>query len=118
MRNTITTTSCLIILLGAVHLSFALQGQMDEQLLWFIGTGAAIIFAGLLNLVAVGNGSSRFAYTVAVGVNLTMVGLFSISLSILNQPQVYVAIAIFLITTISFVRGLHQMSKKVTHEND
>ncbi len=79
---------------------------MNTGTLWFVGSGMAIIFAGLLNLIAIDRGGSKFTKVVAVIVNAFNCIMFCFALPILNQPQVYVGITIFLITTIAFISSL------------
>ncbi|MFN2438926.1 MAG: hypothetical protein ABR503_06975, partial [Chitinophagaceae bacterium] len=74
--------------------------------LWFVGAGMAIIFAGLLNLVAIDRGDSKFTKAIAVIVNAFNCTMFCFALPILNEPQVYVGIIIFLITTVAFLLNL------------
>ena len=76
---------------------------MNTDALWFVGAGMAIIFAGLLNLVAIDRGGSKFTKAIAVFAN-TFNGIgFCFALPILNQPQVYAGIIIFFITTVAFI---------------
>ena len=82
--------SCLIILLGLMHLGFAFPLQLNTYTLWFVGSGMAIIFAGLLNLVGVENGGTRFTKIVATFTNAAVSAMFAFALVILNQPHVYV----------------------------
>jgi hypothetical protein len=60
----------------------------------------AILFGGLLNLVAIDRGGSKFSKS--VGVFTSVCVLFCFALPILNEPQVYVGIIIFLIPAIAF----------------
>jgi hypothetical protein len=76
---------------------------MNTETLWFVGAGMAIIFSGLLNLVAIDRGGSKFTKAIAVIVNAFNCAMFCFALPILNQPQVYVGITIFLITSIAFL---------------
>jgi hypothetical protein len=108
VHNIIRITSCIIILLGIVHIGFAFPIQMNEYTLWFVGSGMAIIFSGLLNFVALNRGGSNFTKLIAVTVNILNCALFFLALSILNQPQVYVGILIFLITSIAFAIDLQK----------
>jgi hypothetical protein len=71
-----------------------------------VGAGMAIIFSGLLNLVAIDRGGSRFTKLVAVIVNVLNFTMFCFALPILNEPQVYVGITVFLITTVAFIFDL------------
>jgi hypothetical protein len=86
-----------------VHLSFAFPLHMNTDTLWFVGAGMAIIFAGLLNLVAIDRGGSRFTKAIAVITNAFNCIMFCFALPILNEPQVYVGITIFLLTTAAFI---------------
>lgn len=69
----------------------------------------AVIFAGLLNFVAVDRGGSAFTKVVAIITNAPNCVMFCLALPILNEPQVYVGVGVFLITTIAFfVDFLHR----------
>ncbi len=92
MHRIIKAVSYIIILLGIVHISFAFPLRMNTDTLWFVGAGMAIIFTGLLNLVAIDRGGSKFTKTIAVLVNAFNCTLFCFALPILNEPQVYVGI--------------------------
>jgi len=63
----------------------------------------SIIFAGLLNLVAIDRGGSKFTKVVAVITNTLNCTMFCFALPILNEPQVYGGITVFLITTVAFI---------------
>lgn len=102
MHKLIKIVSYVIILLGLVHISFAFPLYQNTDTLWFVGAGMAIIFAGLLNLVALDRGGSKFTKTIALIINALNCSLFCFALSILNEPQVYVGITIFAITTGAF----------------
>jgi protein-S-isoprenylcysteine O-methyltransferase Ste14 len=108
--NFIKIVSCIIILLGIVHISFASPLQLNTDTLWFVGAGTAIIFAGLLNLVAIDRGGSKFTIAVAAITNTFNCAMFCFALPILNEPQVYVGIAIFLIAAIAFLIQLRRQS--------
>ena len=79
---------------------------MNEGTLWFIGSGIAVIFAGLLNYVAIERGGTRFSKSIALLVNTISCGLFFLALPILGEPQVYIGIVVFAITTIAFLVSL------------
>ncbi|RYZ21937.1 MAG: hypothetical protein EOO16_11115 [Chitinophagaceae bacterium] len=103
--------SFLIILLGLVHVLFAFPLYANTDTLWFVGAGLAIIFAGLLNFVALDRDGSRFTMWVAAVVNSTMCALFCYAINILNEPQVYVGVAVFLIAAVAFVSQLLQKKR-------
>ncbi len=103
MHSLIKIVSYIIILLGMVHISFAFPLHMNTDTLWFVGAGMAIIFAGLLNLVAIDRGGSKFTKAIAVITNALNCTMFCFALPILNEPQVYAGIIIFLLTTAAFI---------------
>lgn len=103
MHSLIKIVSYIIILLGVVHISFAFPLHMNTDTLWFVGAGMAIIFAGLLNLVALDRGGSKFTKAIAIIVNAFNCAMFCFALPILNEPQVYAGIAMFAITTFAFI---------------
>ncbi|MBS3921717.1 MAG: hypothetical protein KGZ37_01040 [Nitrosarchaeum sp.] len=76
---------------------------MNTDTLWFVGAGMSIIFAGLLNLVAIDRGGSKFTKGIAILVNALNCAMFCFALPILNEPQVYAGITIFLITIVAFL---------------
>ena len=92
-----------IILLGVVHIAFAFPLYMNVDTLWFVGSGMAIIFAGLINLIAVDRGGSKFTKAIGVFTNTFNGTLFCFALQILNEPQVYAGIIIFLLATLAFI---------------
>lgn len=92
----------MITLLGVVHITFAFPIRLNTDTLWFIGSGVAIILAGLLNLVVIYRGGSAFTHTVALICNALMCGLFCFALLVLNEPQVYFGVIIFLLVSIAF----------------
>jgi len=103
VHSLIKIVSYIIILLGIVHISFAFPLHMNTDTLWFVGAGMSIIFAGLLNLVAIDRGGSKFTKGIAILVNALNCAMFCFALPILNEPQVYAGITIFLITIVAFL---------------
>lgn len=112
MHKITRITAVAIILLGILHISFAFPLQKNTDTLWFTGAGMAIIFAGLLNLVAIDRGGSVFTKTIALLANALMCLLFFFALPILNEPQIYFGIIIFFIPTIIFAIDLLKRNNK------
>src|SRR6188474_2677431 len=102
MKTIIKVISAVLILFGLFHISRCFPFHMNTDDLWFIGTGIAIIFAGLLNLLAIDRGGSKFTKIVAVTVNAFNFAMSCFALQMLDNAQVYVGITIFAITTICF----------------
>ena len=78
-----------------MHISFDFPLYMNTDTLWFVGAGMAIIFSGLLNLVAIDRGGSRFTKWIAIITNAINCAMFCFALPIQKEPQVYVDIPIF-----------------------
>ena len=90
-----TILSYTIILLGAIHILFVYPiEEFNTDTLWFIGTGAAIIFAGLINLIAI-KFPEKFIRNICILTNFIMMFLFLISLYALQEPQVFVGVILF-----------------------
>jgi hypothetical protein len=104
--------SVVIVLLGIVHISFAFPIYLNTDTLWFVGAGFAIIFSGLINLIAIENGGTKFSLWIAFLCNAFNCALFCIALTILNEPQVYFGIIIFLLAAISFLVEVLRLYKK------
>ena len=87
---------------------------MNTSTLWFVGAGMSIIFSGLLNLVTIDRGGSKFTKWIAAITNAINGAMFCFALPILKEPQVYAGITIFLITTVAFIVELtkHQSIKQ------
>jgi hypothetical protein len=60
----------------------------------------------IIELVAVDRGGSKFTKAIAVITKAFNCAMFFFALPILNEPQVYLGIAIFLISTVAFIFDL------------
>ena len=61
--------------------------------MWFVGSGMAIIFAGLLNIVLLrGAGKDPVTRWVVFGANLVLVLGFAVALLVLREPQVFIGL--------------------------
>lgn len=90
-----TILSYIIILLGIIHILFVFPiEQFNTDTLWFIGTGAAIIFAGFINIIAIKK-PGNLVRNICILTNASMTFLFLISLFALKEPQVFVGVILF-----------------------
>lgn len=97
------------ILLGLIHTYFAFFCHYEgEEKLWFLGGGFAVIFAGLLNLIAIERGASKFAITIALMVNGIMTAMFIYAIPLLGGTQLYAGITLFASATILTLLYLKQ----------
>lgn len=95
IEKTHSVFSYVIILLGIVHIFFVFPIEnFDTGTLYFIGSGIAIIFAGLINLISI-KSSAKLILGIAIATNFIMMFLFSITLFALKEPQVYFGILLF-----------------------
>lgn len=93
--KTHTILSYIIILLGTIHIIFVFPiVQFNTDTLWFIGTGMAIIFAGLINLIAI-KFPEKFISNICMLTNFIMMFLFLISLFTIQEPQVFGGVVLF-----------------------
>jgi hypothetical protein len=106
MRRLAWTLSFLAVALGAAHLSFT-PGNYPHPtmgMLWFIGTGLALIFAGLLNVFALrAAAGDQIVRWLTVAVNLTCAVGFGLSWLLLQGPQVIVGAGLFGALTVASV---------------
>lgn len=89
--------ACIIILLGLIHISLAFPVvKLDQSVLWFIGTSCMLMFSGFLNLAVV-----QYCAKSLIGYlsNIVCLGLFVLSLWVMNEPQVFIGIALFFVAT-------------------
>lgn len=64
--------------------------------MWFLGTGFAIILAGFLNVVVIGEaGKDKLIRILSLITNVSFALLFGVALFQLAQPQVFVGPALF-----------------------
>ena len=93
--KTHTILSYIIILLGIIHILFVFPiAEFNTDALWLIGTGAAIIFAGFINIIAIKK-SGNLVRNICILTNASMTFLFLISLFALKEPQVFVGVILF-----------------------
>ena len=96
-----------------VHISFAFPLHMNTDTLWFVGAGMAIIFSGLLNLVAIDRGGSKFTKAIAIVTNAFNFTMLCCALPILGEPQIYFGILIFMIATIVFIIDITRNAARI-----
>jgi hypothetical protein len=90
----------LILLLGLAHTAITLYCRhLDEDGLWFFGSGIAIILAGLFNLLFYYS-PTRLIGNFTLIVNLMVTLLFCFALNVIADGQVYFGIVLFAFSTI------------------
>lgn len=87
----------IIILLGLVHIGFTFPiGVFETDDLWFLGSGVAIILSGLLNIIAVINCGQRWLRNLTLASNIIMLVLFLFARQVIQGPQIYIAMYLYL----------------------
>jgi hypothetical protein len=106
MKRLQLTITILIILLGIVHITFAFPiDELTEGTLWFIGSGVALVLSGLINWIASEGGVSKRTKWITLLCNILMCGLFILAIPVVQGPQVYMGIGLFLAaSTLSMLR--------------
>lgn len=82
------------LVLGLVHTGLALTAPFSQEVLWFAGSGLAIIFAALNNLFRPSIGSVMARASLAFQ-NLLLTAFFAAAWLVLPQPQVVIGGAVF-----------------------
>jgi hypothetical protein len=93
----------LMVALGSVHILFTFHDYDEFSLraLWFASAGVAIILAGFLNIVLMRDvGKDKVVWSLALLTNVIFAVMFSLTLILMRQPQVFVGIALFVAATI------------------
>lgn len=93
----------LIIALGSLHILFTFHDYDEFSLraLWFASAGVAIILAGFLNIVLLRDvGRDKVVRLLVVLTNIIFAVMFSVALYLMQQPQVFVGIALFAFATV------------------
>jgi hypothetical protein len=113
LRRSRRVLAVLIMLLGLFHISFAFPViTFNAGVLWFIGFGFMLIFSGFLNLAVVQYcAKSLIGYLTLIS-NVICLGLFILTLWIVQQPQVYVGIGLFFVATAILVVALILMETR------
>jgi len=93
----------LMIALGLLHILFTFHDYDEFSLraVWFASAGVAIILAGFLNVIWLRDlGEDKVIWLLCLLPNIIFTVMFSAVLSLMNQPQVFLGIALFAIATI------------------
>jgi hypothetical protein len=89
-----------ILLLALAHTFIAVYCRyLDEDGLWFLGSGIAILLAGLFNLLLYFS-STRLIAGFVLAVNIIITLLFALALNIIPQGQVYLGLILFVTAAI------------------
>ena len=93
-----------MIALGLLHVSvtFVDYDTFSLRALWFAGAGVAIILAGFLNVVLLRDaGKDRVVRLLSVLANIIFAAMFAAALTLMQQPQVFVGLALFIIAAVT-----------------
>lgn len=101
----------IIVFLGLIHLLFTCSLKTPDDL-WFVGAGIAVILSGILNFVSVINCQQRWLNYLTLAVNIIMLGLFLLACKILQEPQTYAGIFLYLVAATLSIRQLVKGFKK------
>ncbi len=95
--------ACLMIVLGIAHqLVAVLGGKFNLNVLWFVGSGFAILFAGFLNVAFLRiEPKDALVRALCVITNLSVAILFAVAyFTVLDEPQVFFGSLLFALATV------------------
>lgn len=107
MKTAHSVASILIVLLGCVHISFTFFNYhgLSYEAVWFLGTGVAIVLAGLVNIAMLRDGGGdTVIWTMALITNLFFLLGFAAASYMMREPRVFVGAILFAIATIQTFR--------------
>ena len=94
----------LIIALGVLHIfvTFVDYDEFSLRALWFASAGIAIILAGFVNLILLRDlGKDKVVWLLCLCTNFIFAGMFAAVLFLMQQPQVFLGVALFAIASIT-----------------
>lgn len=104
LKSAYKICSWLVVALGCAHLAFTLHDydSFSMRAFYFFGSGLAIVFAGFLNIAHL-RGASRdpLTHILCVAANALCALLFAAALTLMQQPQVFVGVALFAFLTLA-----------------
>lgn len=92
-----------MIALGLLHVLFTFHDYDEFSLraLWFASAGVAIILAGFLNIVLLrDSGKAKVVWLLCVLTNTIFAVMFSEALLLMQQPQVFVGVALIVVAAV------------------
>ena len=96
MRTTILALGWIAVLMGIIHILFVFPiNEFRLGHMWFIGSGIAILFAGIINLLGQTSQKNKTSFTLVLFANVIMCFLFIVGTMVLHEPQVYFGIVLF-----------------------
>lgn len=104
LRTTHKIITGLITALGALHVlvTFVDYDEFSLRALWFASAGVAIILAGFLNIIVLRDvGKDKITWLLCLSANLVFTIMFGAATYLMQQPQVFVGIALFATATVT-----------------
>lgn len=118
MRLLQKITAYLLVVMGIVHIALTPMffRQFGLDVLWFAGTGLALIFLGNINLMVLISRRSGF-YMMAITSNIMALLLVVVILSMNPSIQAYISFILVLLLTLSAVNEYIGIIKKMMRQN-
>lgn len=94
----------LLVALGVVHAALTVQfyDGLSVDAVWFLGTGMALSFLGLINATAAASNAGRARWTCRIA-NVAGLGLGLLAVIAVREPQAYFGVVLIgLLTATSF----------------
>lgn len=118
MRLLQKITAYLLVVMGIVHIALTPMffRQFGLDVLWFAGTGLALIFLGNINLMVLISRRSGF-YMMAITSDIMALLLVVVILSMNPSIQAYISFILVLLLTLSAVNEYIGIIKKMMRQN-
>jgi hypothetical protein len=111
VHRMIAILSMIIIALGLFYSALGLSFKINTSFsLCYILAGVELLFSGLLNLIAIERGGSKFSKTIALSVNGLNCFLFCTTALTIKRPDIYFGLILTAITAICFFREIKKQA--------
>ena len=119
MRITYKIAAYLLVLLGIVHIALTplFFKQFGLDVLWFAGTGLALVFLGNLNLIVMLSRRSGF-YIMAITSNIMALLLMTLLLSMNPSLQAWIGFGLLLLLILTSVYDYIKMIRQIVRQNN
>ncbi|HKL37828.1 MAG TPA: hypothetical protein VJ876_02970 [Bacteroidales bacterium] len=119
MRITYKIAAYLLVLLGIVHIALTplFFKQFGLDVLWFAGTGLALVFLGNLNLIVMLSRRSGF-HIMAITSNIMAMLLMTLLLSMNPSLQAWIGLGLLLLLILTSVYDYIKLIRQIVRQNN
>jgi asparagine N-glycosylation enzyme membrane subunit Stt3 len=106
MKKLYKILSYLLILLGVIHIAFTpvFVSTFSPAAVWFVAGGLALVFLGLLNLIAI-QAAKRLTFSTCLIANLIGIVYGILIVIAVTEPHAFAALVLIILVTLGSVNG-------------